>query len=80
MRQQTATAYNLVVRHYNRVGVLAFVLDLLRDEDVNIEEMENAMFATGKAATCTLKLSRPPGGVTIAKLNANPNIIEARMT
>ena len=37
VRKQTATAYNLVVRHYNRVGVLAFVLDLLRDEDVCLE-------------------------------------------
>ncbi len=42
----------MVVRHYDRVGVLAAVLDALREEGINVEEMENAVFAGAKAACC----------------------------
>jgi D-3-phosphoglycerate dehydrogenase len=80
VRKKTTAKYNLVVRHYNRVGVLASVLNLLRDEGVNIEEMENTIFEAGKAATCTLKLDSLPKVETVASLNSNPNIIKAMMT
>lgn len=80
VRKKTTAKYNLVVRHYNRVGVLAYVLNLLRDEGVNIEEMENTIFEAGKAATCTLKLDSAPKAETVASLNANPDIIKAMMT
>ena len=41
----SAAKFRLVVRHLNRVGVLAFVLDGLREEGINVEEMENTIFA-----------------------------------
>ena len=52
--------YNLVVRHYNQVGVFAGVLDELRNEGINIEEMENMIFEGGLAASCSLKLDDKP--------------------
>ena len=46
--------FRLVVRHLNRVGVLAFVLEGLREEGINVEEMENTIFAGARrlAARC----------------------------
>ncbi len=70
---------NLIVRHYNRVGVLAGVLDELRTADINIEEMENLIFAGGKAASCTLKLDSKPSTNTIEKNKANKDIVAATL-
>lgn len=66
---------NLVVRHYNRVGVLAGILDGLREEGVNIEEMENVIFQGSKTACCTLSLDRTPSSELLTTLGADANII-----
>lgn len=66
---------NLVVRHFNRVGVLAGILDGLREQGVNIEEMENVIFQGAHAACCTLSLDSAPSTELLAKLNADANII-----
>jgi D-3-phosphoglycerate dehydrogenase len=68
---------NLVVRHYNRVGVLAGVLDELRNDGVNVEEMENMIFKGGKAASCTLKLDSEPSDAAVKKIMTGENVIQA---
>jgi D-3-phosphoglycerate dehydrogenase / 2-oxoglutarate reductase len=79
IRRKTSAVINLVVRHYNQVGVIAGVLDLLRGAQVNIEEMENLIFEGGQAACCTLKLDQQPGDEVIARINAGANIISAAL-
>jgi D-3-phosphoglycerate dehydrogenase len=49
----------LIVRHLNKVGVLAAVLDHLRAAAINVEQMQNTIFSGGKAATCTLLVDQP---------------------
>ncbi len=70
---------NLVVRHYNKVGVLASVLDILRNEGVNIEEMENTIFRGGDAASCTLMLDRAPTEGVIKSIKDADNIIQVML-
>ncbi len=65
----------MVVRHYDRVGVLAAVLDGLREEGINVEEMENAVFAGAEAACCAMQLNKAPSAKLVACLRANANII-----
>jgi D-3-phosphoglycerate dehydrogenase len=79
IRGKTSAQYNLVVRHYNKVGVLAGVLDELRNEGINIEEMENMIFEDGLAASCSLKLDDKPSTNTINKLAAGENIIQVML-
>ncbi|GAB4134744.1 MAG: hypothetical protein Tsb009_00060 [Planctomycetaceae bacterium] len=74
---RTPATHSLVVRHYNRIGVLAGVLDLLRTEGVNVEEMENTIFDGAAAACCTLLLDSPPTAELIAQLESNPDILQA---
>jgi len=76
IRKKTSAIINLVVRHYNRVGVLAGVLDNLRTVGVNIEEMENTVFDGGLAASCTLKLDQNLPSEIFAKIKNDPNIIQ----
>ena len=77
LRARSTAVTNLVVRHYNRVGVLAGILDELRNEGVNIEEMENTIFEGGLTASCALRLDDRPSEALLAKARANPNVIQA---
>ena len=79
IRTKTAAVINLVVRHYNKVGVIASVLVLLREAGVNIEEMENLVFEGGTAACCTLKLDQKPSDDVLAKIVAGENILSASL-
>lgn len=65
----------LVVRQYNRVGVLAEVLSEIRAAGINVEEMDNRNFDGGHAAACTMKLDGVPSHETLERIRANPNII-----
>lgn len=79
IREKTSAQYNLVVRHYNKVGVLAGVLDELRNEGINIEEMENTIFEGSSAASCSLKLDDKPSANTINKIGAGDDVIQVML-
>lgn len=79
MCARTPATHSLVVRHFNRVGVLASILDLLREEGINVEEMENTIFAGAKAACCTLQLDTPPSDAIIAALTKNDAILQVSL-
>ena len=48
--ERVPARYSLSVHHRNRVGVLAGVLDIIRDAEINIETMENIIFQGGEGA------------------------------
>jgi D-3-phosphoglycerate dehydrogenase len=58
----------LVVRHYDKVGVLASVLAVLRTHDANVEEMTNTIFQGAKTAVAILRLSRTPEPEVLAEI------------
>jgi len=76
LREPATDENKMIIRHFNHVGVLARVLTMLRDEDINIEEMQNAVFKTNKAACCTLSLDRLPSDAVIQALNEDGDVIE----
>jgi D-3-phosphoglycerate dehydrogenase len=67
--------YQLVVKHFDKPGVLASVLDLLRAGSINIEEIENVIFDGGIAASCTMKLKNAASSDMLKKMSENPNVI-----
>ena len=77
IRSKSSAITNIVVRHFNKVGVLAGVLTALRTDNVNIEEMENTVFESGNAASCTLKLDSQPSDKALDEIRSMDNIIEA---
>ncbi len=79
MCARSPATHSLVVRHFNQVGVLASVLDLLREEGINVEEMENTIFDGAKAACCTFQLDTPPSASTLAKLRDNEAILQVSL-
>ena len=58
--KKTAAKYQLVVRHFDKPGVLARVLRILSEERINAQEMENVIFDGEKTACCTIKLDSKP--------------------
>lgn len=76
---RSPATHHLVIRHYNHVGVLAGVLDLLRADGINVEEMENTIFEGAKAACCTLSLDGPAPAATLDQLRENEDILHVML-
>jgi D-3-phosphoglycerate dehydrogenase len=57
---RSPAAYQLLVRHLDKVGVLAEVLGAIRRHDINVEEMENIIFDGATAASAKIRLGAPP--------------------
>ena len=76
LARRTPAQWQLVVRHYDRVGVLAFVLDQIRRANINVEEVQNIVFEGAAAASCRLQLNAEPGADLLAAIQSgNPDII-----
>ena len=76
LARRTPAKWQLVVRHHDRVGVLAFVMDHIRRAGLNIEEVQNVVFDGALAASCRIQLSgRPPDTLLSTIQNGNPDII-----
>ena len=70
---------SLVVRHQNKVGVLAKVLTGLREEGINVEEVENTIFEGAKAACCSILLDQPPSDELLEAIRSDSNIIDVML-
>jgi D-3-phosphoglycerate dehydrogenase len=53
--EKTPASYMLSIHHRNRVGVLAGVLDIIREANINVEIMENIIFAGGDGACARIQ-------------------------
>lgn len=67
----TPATHLLVVRHRNRVGALAGVLDVLRGAEINVQEVENIIFRGAEAASARLRLDREPDAAVLARVSAS---------
>lgn len=77
LAQQTPATHRLVVRHLDRPGVLAGVLDALKAEQINVQEMENIVFEGAAAAVARINLDNAPSEESLRQLEASsPDIIE----
>lgn len=70
LARRTPAKWQLVVRHYDRVGVLAFVMDQIRRAGINIEEVQNVIFEGAAAASCRIQLDAEPGADLLASIKA----------
>ena len=77
LAQRTPATHRLVVRHLDRPGVLAGVLEALKAEQINVQEMENIVFEGAAAAVARINLDNAPSEQTLRQLEASsPDIIE----
>lgn len=77
LAKSTPATCTLVVRHLDRPGVLASVLDAISSAPINVQEMENIIFDGAEAAVARINLEAVPAPSLLEEIRArNPNIIE----
>ena len=77
LARQTPATHRLVVRHLDRPGVLASVLEAIKAEQINVQEMENIVFEGAAAAVARINLDNAPSQATLDRVRAeNADIIE----
>src|SRR5256714_1679802 len=77
LARRTPATHTLVVRHRDRPGVLASVLDRVREASINVQEMENIIFEGAEAAVARINLEAAPPAEVLEQLKAsNADIIE----
>lgn len=67
--------FQLMVRHFDRVGVLAEVLGAIRRHQINVEEMENTIFEGAQAASAKIQLSARPSAQLLDELRGHADTI-----
>jgi D-3-phosphoglycerate dehydrogenase / 2-oxoglutarate reductase len=75
LAQQTPATHRLVVRHLDRPGVLAGVLDAIKAEQINVQEMENIVFEGAAAAVARINLDNAPSDAMLQKLRSESDDI-----
>jgi D-3-phosphoglycerate dehydrogenase / 2-oxoglutarate reductase len=73
--KKTEAHHQLVVKHFDKPGVLASIFDVLKEGNINIEEVENVIFEGGVAACCTMKLDSPATSEMLKIIRESPNVI-----
>jgi D-3-phosphoglycerate dehydrogenase len=77
LAKSTPATCTLIVRHLDRPGVLASVLDSISAARINVQEMENIVFEGAEAAVARINLeNQPPSGLLEQIRGSNANILE----
>jgi D-3-phosphoglycerate dehydrogenase len=72
---RSPAAFQLLVRHFDKVGVLAEVLGAIRRHAINVEEMENTIFEGAQAASAKIRLSARPPAELLEEIRARTDTI-----
>jgi D-3-phosphoglycerate dehydrogenase len=67
----------LVVRHYDRVGVLSAVLGALREAGLNVQEMTNEVFSGAGASVASIHVQGEVPSRVLTSVRGNPDVIFA---
>ena len=77
LAERTPATHLLTVRHRDRVGVLAAVLDEVSRANWNVQEMENLVFAGAEAACARIKFDGRPNAETLRAIRGQDNVLAA---
>lgn len=58
--EQTEAPWQLVVRHFDKPGVIANVMSELKQASINAQELTNVIFDGKKTACCTIQIDTKP--------------------
>jgi D-3-phosphoglycerate dehydrogenase / 2-oxoglutarate reductase len=79
--RQTPATCILSVRHRDKPGVLARVLDAISSARINVQEMENVIFEGAEAAVANIHLETAPADNVVDSIRqSTPDVIEIRIT
>jgi len=77
LAKKTPATHMLIVRHYDRPGVLAHVFDHLRRGNINVQETENIVFEGAQAAVARINLDGAPTDALLKTIQSgNSDILD----
>ena len=80
LARRSPATHLLVVRHRDRVGVLAAIFERIRTAGINAQETENVVFEGAEAAVARICLSEaPPENVLDAIRESTPDILDVAL-
>ena len=79
LAEQSPATMLLTVRHLDRVGVLASVLDEIRKANWNVQEMENLVFEGAQAACARIQVDGPADPSVVERIRGLDNILAASL-
>jgi len=80
LADHTPATHLLVVRHLDHPGVLAHVLNEINAANINVQRMENIVFAGAEAAVARIELDGALEPETVERIrNGNSDIIEVNL-
>ena len=71
---QTPATHQITVRHVDKVGVLAAVLDVVRQAGWNVQEMDNLIFEGARAASANIRFDGTPDPKVIERIEAHEDV------
>lgn len=80
LAQEPQAQSSLSIRHKNRVGVLADILRVVRENNLNVEFMENRIFSGEQGACANIQLDeKVPSEVVSTIRNASEDILDIQV-
>ena len=71
----TPATHMMTVRHVDKVGVLAAVLDEVRQAEWNVQEMENLIFDGAQAACARIRYTGSADNYVIDRIASNADVL-----
>jgi D-3-phosphoglycerate dehydrogenase len=75
LAKKSPATHLLIVRHCDRVGVLAAVFDRIKKAGINVQETENVVFDGAKAAVARIHLSQAPSEEVLRDIESSTSDI-----
>ncbi len=72
---KTPATHQLTVRHLDKVGVLASILEEVRMAEWNVQEMENRVFAGAHAACASIRFDGTVRKEVLERIQANSDVL-----
>ncbi len=80
LARKSAATHVVVVRHVDRVGVLARVLHALGEAQHNVEDMQNIVFSGNAAACARIDVVGEPSPEVLARIAESPDVFAASVS
>ena len=80
MKRKSVATHLLTVRHKDRIGVLASVLDIVSSDSLNVQEMENLVFSGPEGAACAkISVSGEPDSTLVSRIEKQKYVLAASL-
>lgn len=77
--ERSPATWQLVLRVRDQVGVMAAVLEAVRADGINAQEISSRVFTGAKAAWCTISLDERPSTEALEAIRALPDVLHLEL-